>query len=189
MLHYLLGLTLLLALLTEAKAQLTKCNGASQLIELHFDDILVTSTSYVVLQRPYKGFNFVGSDSPFPLIMNTSANTNLYFNQAASTKPNLIFTDGAALFLTYSDQSQSKKAFGVLTFTISSIFYPNMAVTIQTLRNDKIQTITNITVPLTVPTTVVVGQDNIDMLVVSCTFGDNLDLCMHMAFDSFMVCH
>jgi len=170
------------------KGQTTRCNGASELIQLHFDDLYAPTAKFDPLPIPYKGFNIIKSRIPPALLMNTTYANLWFYTAAATTPPNLIFTSAETLFVKWSDESQNKRAFTVLNFTLASIFIGNMGVVVQTLRNDNVISSQTIFLPITVPQTIIVGQSNVDTLVIGC-LDPSIDTCAHMAFDTFMMCH
>lgn len=186
--------SLVLLLAAEGRAQVNRCQGGDTLLQLNFDEITLINQGYVFVPTPYQGFNFITDREPniyfsvFPaLIFNSTYSGAPSYTKTASTQPNAIFTDGHGLIVTFSSTAQNQKAYTLLSFTASAVYYENMLVYVETSRNGNLISRTNVSLPLGIPTTIVVGQANIDRLYVRCPGG--VTQCSHMVFDSFMICH
>lgn len=185
---YFIAMTVLLAFVSASRAQ---CNGGDSLVQLNFDDIVVTGAyTYMPMYSPYKGFNVIrGGSTPTPFVLNTShPNVTAYYAQLASSPTNIIFTGYETITITYASTVQSQKAFTVLNFTMASVYYDNQRVLIQASRDGKIIKALDISLRYQTVTPIVMNQNNVDRLYITC-FEQSLEACAHMAFDSFMLCH
>ena len=190
---YILSLAVLFVLLSTKQVNgQGKCSSGQETVLLHFDDITLTPASFAHLPLPYKGFilrtSAFGNPPVFLKNTTTDSTANVYYIRAASTPPNLVFTDGKSLTITSADLSVQGKKFGVLNFTVASIFFQDMAFLVQALRSGKVVRQIPLNLTQTLPTTVEVNEQNIDTLLLSCGI-DDINLCAHMAFDSFTLCH
>lgn len=186
---FFIAVSLLLALATEAKAQVSTCKVSESLIQLNFDDLLLVNEDFIQLVVPYKEFTLLAARStPYMLLLNTSYAGIPYFSNSATTGSNIIFTDGEPLTMYYSDQTQNAKAFTLLNFSLTSIFLDNMSILVDVSRNNKLVKSLPYLLRRGVPTLINVGEANIDRLFVHC-LDEALPLCAHMAFDSFRLCH
>lgn len=193
MLFFIAAISLFLALITEAKAVVTSCKGGTSLIEMNFDDFIVTNELYPigfgVLPTPYKGFNIVtgGGNHPEMRIMNTSYRGIPYYTSSSTTYPNIAYTDGEPFLMTYSNQAVNQKSFTMLSLSITSIWFNNMAIWVQVSKNGNIVNNTPYSLPVGVPQTILIGETG-DRFVVYCA-NPHPDFCAHMAFDTVKACH
>lgn len=162
---------------------------------LTFDDITIIGYPvYQPLVQPYNSYIFKRINTPYTgyiddhLPVNNITNYKIYYptipfyDNAAVSLPNFIFTTGENLSITKSNNI----FFDFIDLYMTSIFIDNMAVTISGYKNGRIVKVTNTNLPVSVSQKVTLNWKNLDTVVIGCTNPDP-NVCAHIAYDNVQV--
>jgi len=171
------------------------CSNPARQVTLKFDEIQIpTAEGYNSgLQQPYNGYIFTRVNTPYSAypynyvpVLNTSNPVvdSVYMNTAVS-RPNVLLSTGESLSISY--QSSGSKSFSLLNFYMTSVYLNNLAIFVNTFNNGALVNRTTITLPLQVPTQIVVNAKNIDVVLIGCVNPD-YNNCYPFVYDDFSLC-
>ena len=160
----------------------------------YVDSILIGSSSYIALPRPYQGYIFKRINTPYTgyiddhvPVLNVSDfminnPTYTFYQNSVISQPNVIFTTGEDLsfFKSYN------KFFYLTKLYMTSIFINNMEVTITGYRNGRIIEARTINLIVSTPSEVILNLKNVDTVVIGCT-NPEPSTCAHIAYDNIQL--
>lgn len=162
-------------------------SGTSNRIRLEFDEIRVDST-YKELPVPYRGFNLTrlqgraGKEASV-MLMNVSGVPIGGYQNAATSYPNIVFTNGETLRIS----RPGGRLFSVESLWMKSVFRNNQAILIETYRQFRLLTTRQVFLPMKRPVELIINVSSMDRLLISCT-NSNPNTCGHMTFDDITLC-
>ncbi len=158
------------------------------------DPILIGSSSYIALPRPYQGYIFKRINTPYTgyiddhiPVLNVSDfminnPTYAFYQNSVISQPNVIFTTGEEVSFV-----QSNNKFIYLTkLYMTSIFINNMEVTITGYRNGRIVEARTINLIVSTPSEVILNFKSIDNIIIGCT-NPEPSTCAHIAYDNIQL--
>ena len=158
------------------------------------DPILIGSSSYMALPRPYQGFVFKRINTPYTGYINDQVPilnvsdfminnpTYTFYQNSVISQPNVIFTTGEDLSFGKSDN----KFFYLTKLYMTSIFINNMEVTIAGYRNGRIIEARTVNLIISTPLEVFLNLKNIDNVIIGCT-NPEPNTCAHIAYDNIQL--
>lgn len=165
------------------------CNN-KQFDNINFDDFTVLYPSNpATLPRPFHNFifkrintNYTGWAYDVIPIMNVTGVQ--YYQNAAQSLPNIIFTAGENL----SIQRENNNSFNIVKLYMKTIFIDNMPVIIQSYKNGNLFLNQTVNLSISGPTEINLNWRNVDQIIIGC-LNPQFVSCAHASYDDITVCY